>query len=570
MAISNVNSPEFYTQLKRHFVKILLLSSFVPLILIGGISYYYLSATLKENSRRYLASLVRDHQIQIDSFLAERLSNLKVVSNSYTFDYLSERGHLSQVLDIFRGEYGTFTDLGIIDARGNHVAYEGPYDLLGKNYEDAPWFKEVMDRGEYISDVFLGLRNVPHIIMAVKRQKNGHTWILRTTIDIGRFTDLVEGIQVGETGDAFIVNTEGIFQTRSRGNGDLLKKSAFLPGKYFRETRLEERRDEFGTESLYAYSWLQKRNWCLVVKQDLREVFAALRYSNYVIVPIFFFGTLIMVFAALFTTRQMAERIEKADQEKDLLNKQLLQSSKLAAIGAMAAGVAHEINNPLAIVGEEAGWMNDLLKKEGIADSPNLKEFEDSIDQIKKQARRCRRITHNLLCFSRKLEPKVGDVRVNNLIEEVVVLVEREAKVNGITITRNFDDNLPVIWTDGSELRQVFLNIISNAIDSIKETGRIAGEITITTRLKGVKHISAEITDTGHGIAKEHLDEIFIPFFTTKPPGKGTGLGLSICYGVIEKLGGKIKVESEERKGTTFNILLPIGEKDKGGAAGGK
>ncbi|MBW2647645.1 MAG: two-component sensor histidine kinase [Deltaproteobacteria bacterium] len=547
MAIPNVNSPEFYVQLKRHFVKILLLSSFVPLILIGGISYYYLSATLKESSRRYLASLVRDHQIQIDSFLTERLSNLKVVSKSYTFGYLLKGDHLPQVLDIFRGEYGTFTDVGVIDAQGNHVAYEGPYDLLGKNYKDAA-----------------------HIIMAVKREGNGRTWILRTTIDTGKFTELVEGIRIGETGDAFIVNTEGIFQTRPRGNGDLLKKSAFLPGEYFRETRLEERRDEFGTESLYAYTWLHKRNWCLVVKQDLREVYAALRYSNYVVVPVLFFGTLIIVFAALFTTRQMAERIEKADQEKDLLNKQLLQSSKLAAIGAMAAGVAHEINNPLAIVGEEAGWMNDLLKKEGLKESPNIKEFEDSIDQIKKQARRCRRITHNLLCFSRKLEPKVGNVRLNSLIEEVVVLVEREAKVNGITITRNYDDNLSIIWTDGSELRQVFLNIITNAIDSIKATGRIAGEITITTRLKGEKHISAEITDTGHGISKEHLDEIFIPFFTTKPPGKGTGLGLSICYGVIEKLGGKIKVESEEGEGTTFNILLPIGEKDNGEAAGGK
>lgn len=559
MAKEHINSPVYYLQLKRHFVKILLLASFVPLILIGGISYYYLSATLKENSLRYLASLVKDHQNQIDSFLVERVSNLKVLSKSYTLDYLLERDHLSELLILLRGEYRTFTELGIIDAQGNHVAYVGPYELLGKNYKDAPWFREVMDRGEYISDVFLGLRNVPHIIMAVKREENGHTWVVRTTIDTVGFTDLVEGIRIGKTGDAFIVNTEGTFQTRPQGSGDLLQKSDFLPGEYSRKIRLEERMDESGTTSLYAYNWLQKRNWCLVVKQDLREVFAALRYSNYVIVPIFLAGSFFIVFAALFTTRQLVSRVEKADQEKDVLNRQLLQSSKLAAIGEIAAGIAHEINNPLAIMSEEAGWMNDLIKKEGIKESPNVMEFEDSINQIKVQTRRCRRITRSLLSFARRLEPKTGNVNLNDLIEDVVALVEREAKVNDITITRNFCDDLPALWTDASELRQVFLNLINNAMNAIKRKGEIDGEITMTTRFEGEDHVCAEVIDTGHGIPKENLDKIFLPFFTTKPQGEGTGIGLSICYRVIEKLGGRMNVKSKEGVGTTFSIYLPIG-----------
>lgn len=543
-------------QLKRHFVKILLSASFIPLLLIGGVSYYHFSVTLKENSHRYLRNLVRTHQQEIDSFLSEKLSNLKVLSRNHTKEYLMGGNHLSEALDLLRGAYGTFTDLGIIDSAGNHVAYVGPYKLLGKNYKDAPWFKEVTDQGEYISDVFLGFRKVPHIIMAVKKQDNGRTWILRATLDTIRFTDLVEAIQIGKTGDAFIVDATGAFQTRPHSQGDLLEKSGFVPGNHSHEITLEERKDEFGIKSIYAYTWLQNRNWCLVIKQDLAEVYAALRHIHYIVIPIFILGSFFIIFAAIFTTRQLASRIEKADRDKDLLNEQLLQSGKMAAIGEIAAGIGHEINNPLAIIGEEAGWMKDLVKKEGLKDSPNVREFEDSINQIKFQGRRCRRITYNLLSFARKLEPKVESVNLNKVIDDVIRLVEREAKISDIAIVRNFDPHLPDIWTDASELRQVFLNLVNNAVDAI---GR-KGEITITTRL-AEDLVCADVSDTGHGIAEEYLDKLFLPFFTTKPPGKGTGLGLAICYGVIEKLGGKITVESRVGEGTTFSICLPRGRK---------
>ncbi len=556
MPYAKRNPPEYYLQLKRHFVKILLSASFIPLLLIGGISYYYFSATLEENSLHYLENLVATHQKEIDDFLREKMTNLKILSRTYTRDHLLQRNHLSEALDLLRGAYGTFTDLGIIDSQGQHLAYVGPYDLLGKNYRDAPWFKEVMDKGEYISDVFLGFRQVPHIIMAVKRTDKGRSWIIRATLDTIRFSNLVEGIRIGKTGDAFILDRQGIFQTRPRTGGDLFQKSDFVPGEYTREIRLEVRKDELGIKSIYAYTWLQNRNWCLVVKQDLRQVYAALRHIHYVAIPIFIVGSFFIVFATIFTTRQLASRIEKADRDKDLLNEQLLQSGKLAAIGEIAAGIAHEINNPLAIIGEESGWMKDLVKKEGIKDSPNVKEFQDSIEEIKLQAKRCRRITHNLLSFARKLEPKVESIPLNNLIEDVVNLVEREAKLNDIIITRNFDDKLPAIWTDASQLRHVFLNLLNNAVNAI---GR-KGEITITTRLVQ-DYVCADVADTGHGIAQENLDKLFLPFFTTKPPGKGTGLGLAICYGVIEKLGGKVTVESEVGKGTTFSVHLPLEKK---------
>lgn len=553
---AGVNRPDYYARLKKHFVKILLSASFIPLILVGGIFYYYFSVTLRQNSLHYLENLVRDHRNQIDFFLAERLSNLKALSRSNSLDYFLKGDNLAKALEVFRTEYKTFTELGIIDANGRHVAYVGPYQLLGKNYKDTAWFNEVMKRGEYISEVFLGFRNVPHIIMAVRVNEGDRVWILRTSLDIVQYSNLVEGIRIGKSVDAFIVNRQGILQSRPSSGEDLLQKSGFVPSRESQDIILEKKR-ESGADFMYAYAWLsQKRNWCLVVKQDLSEVYAALRQSHYVLGPIFIIGSFVIVFAVIFTTRQLASRIERADREKDVLNEQLLQSGKMAALGEIAAGIAHEINNPLAIIAEEAGWMEDLIKKEGLRDHPQIKEFENCTDQIKVQARRCRRITHNLLSFARKLEPKEESVGLNDLIEDVIRLVEREANVNDIAINRRYDENLPAVWTDASQLRQVFLNLINNAMDAIKRKG----EISIITRLEE-GHICVQITDTGHGIEEKDLDKIFLPFFTTKPPGKGTGLGLAICYSVVEKLGGRITVESEVNKGTSFFICLPLRRK---------
>jgi two-component system NtrC family sensor kinase len=251
--------------------------------------------------------------------------------------------------------------------------------------------------------------------------------------------------------------------------------------------------------------------------------------------------------------RRWAKQMDAPAKQDWLLDERLLQSQKLAAIGELSAGIAHEINNPLAIIRQEAEWMQLLLKKLGGGEGQELVELQGSIHQILQQVDRCTEIIRNLLDFARKRDPVIQAVEVNRIIESMTMLVEKEASHKNITIVRHYDENLPVIYSDAPQLRQIILNFLTNATQAIGQDG----EIAITTRLSGADAVDIVISDTGCGIPEANLSKIFDPFFTTKPPGQGTGLGLSICHGLILRLGGRVKVASQVGRGTEFTITLP-------------
>lgn len=237
-----------------------------------------------------------------------------------------------------------------------------------------------------------------------------------------------------------------------------------------------------------------------------------------------------------------------------VVDEQLIQAHKLAAFGQLSTGVAHEINNPLAIINEEAGWMQDLLNKEESRNFKFAEDFRDSLGIIVQQTRRCGDVTRNLLSFAENMESNIREVDLNEIIDEVVGIMEKDALLNNIIIERNLDQDLPRILSDSSHLRQLFLNLINNALDAVERDGHVV----ISTQRDGEDKIVIAVTDNGCGIHGNHLHRVFDPFFTTKPPGKGTGLGLSICYGIVNKLGGNISVESTVAQGSTFTVTLPL------------
>lgn len=263
---------------------------------------------------------------------------------------------------------------------------------------------------------------------------------------------------------------------------------------------------------------------------------------------------LVVAGVSFLVVRYLIRLVAKANEQKHHLDQQLIQSQKLAAIGELSSGIAHEINNPLAIMGQETEWIKHLLKDDHLEAPGAADELRDSLREIVSQVERCKEITHKLLDFARKKEPLIQGADVNRLIEDMARLVEKEAAQKNIKLVRAYDKNLPRVPTDPPLLRQVVLNILNNAAYAIGSDG------TLTIATRQVKDDSVELTfsDTGCGIPKEHLDKIFDPFFTTKSPGKGTGLGLSISHSIVVKLGGRITVASEVGKGTTFTIHLPV------------
>lgn len=225
---------------------------------------------------------------------------------------------------------------------------------------------------------------------------------------------------------------------------------------------------------------------------------------------------------------------ERMEREQAQLNEELIQSSKMAALGKLAAGVAHEVNNPLAVIREKAGWMRDLLDEEDVKSSPNFQEFVDAVDKIEQHVERAGNVVHRMLGFARRMEPVCNDVYINDLLKQTATFLDNEVRFRNIALNWDLRKDLPAIQSDASQLQQVILNLMNNAIDALDKKGNIFISTNFDSQADMVE---VRIRDDGPGMDKEVQRRVFDPFFTTKKVGEGTGLGLSISYSIINKLG---------------------------------
>ena len=570
----------YYSSLTRNMTLIVILVSFTPLILIAGLIGYYFETSYREKVMAHLQELVEKHQQSINSYLDEKLSYIKVLADSYTYEELTNQAFLENKLVILQNAYsGVFVDLGVVNSEGIQISYAGNLKLLMADYSKAQWFREAIKRDYYISDVFSGLRRTPHFIISVKKRRGDTEWLLRATIDFVAFNSLVENIHIGKTGSAFIVNSAGDYQTHPRTElvsdmtGLLMRTPWARSGGQETDTPVSSPVREIktfssGRNAVSGIVRSQNRNiicilmplkagaWTLAYEQVEDDAFSEINHARALALTIFVLGSLGIVLVALFFSRKVVRQIEKADLEKEMMNEQVIEAGKLASIGELAAGIAHEINNPVAIMVEEAGWMEDLLDEEELKESQNVEEFRRSLKQITLQGVRCKEITHKLLSFARKTDPVHHEIQMNDIIEEILSICDQRSKFSNIRIQTELDDSLPNISASPTELQQVFMNLINNAIDAMGSGG---GLLEIRSGVEGDK-VVVDVADTGHGISREVMSRMFEPFFTTKPVGKGTGLGLSICYGIIKKLGGNLTVDSSVGLGTTFHVYIPIHE----------
>jgi two-component system NtrC family sensor kinase len=304
---------------------------------------------------------------------------------------------------------------------------------------------------------------------------------------------------------------------------------------------------------IYAAAPINNGDWTLVLKTDintsLSEFYLARRRDMLIILC----AALIILAVSTIIVRSMVNKIEDADRKRMALNNRMLQVEKMALVGRLAASVAHEINNPLQIITNQAGWVDELLEEEDQSLLKHIDEYRNSVKKIRGNVKRAGEITRRLLGFSRANDFEKTKTDINRLIEETAALLANEASAHRITFTYFLQQELPHVVTDASQLQQVFLNILDNAIDAIGQDGAIS----ITTGIRG-DQVVAEFKDTGPGLSAEAIKKLFDPFYTTKELGKGTGLGLSISFSIMQRLGGDIKAENGKDGGSVFTVMLPV------------
>jgi two-component system NtrC family sensor kinase len=530
-----------------------------PLVFMAIMDYRATRHDVESDILLRTSRLVSNTGRTLSYFLDERKSALDFIVHDNNFTLNMDPERMKQVLENLQKSFGGFIDLGCIDASGIQCVYAGPYNLVGNDYSDQKWYEQVVKRGEFISDVFRGFRHVPHIVIAVKYfpAEKGPFRVLRATLDMAKFNDLLSNLEIDGHGDAFIINHKGVLQTPTLNHGEVLETISLPIPDFAPETRVFQWVTKEGTPLVIGYRYITNTPFILMVVKQKQELMKAWDNTRKELIGFLAISVALVLFVILWGATYLVNRIFQSDQKLIVSLHQVEYTNKMASIGRLAAGVAHEINNPLAIINEKAGLMKDLfLFKEEYKQNEMLMKLLDSILQ---SVARCGRITKRLLGFARHMDVSIQSISLEEVVREVLGFLNKEAEYRSIQISIEIDENLPKIDTDAGRLQQVILNIINNAFAAMENNGHL--------RVKAYRankdSIVLTISDTGCGIPEADIKRVFEPFFSTKTGKGGTGLGLSITYGLVEQLGGAIDVASEVNRGTTFTITLPLAIKEK-------
>jgi two-component system NtrC family sensor kinase len=532
----------------------MMLMYFAPLLLLAAFFHIQYRRLTRESQRAHLEVIAEQQAKTFDLFLRERLANLANVINDPEFPRVgpSEPG-LRAFLAELQETSDAFVDLGVVDSRGELEAYVGPVDYPESvNYRNQYWYRELVsgDRESVITEVYLGFRDRPHFTIAVKPRRTTSGRVLRSTLSPEWLSNYLTTLEGASEVQAAVVNREGTLQVTTASSGELLRDSIFVPPSEPGRGTVTDG-DAFPVE--YAYAWLSETPWALVVMGAPGQGgagLAGLPSGTFLMMLAFFLlmGVVILTRARFLAGQRLAVQRHEAE-----LSGQLVQAAKLASVGELAAGIAHEINNPLAIIAEEAGLLKDSLDPELAEEDDEPLDLREHVDIIHEAVFRCRDITRKLLTFVRQTDVKLDLHHPHDILDDVLGgLLGNELSISRIEVVRKYDPSVPELLVDGNQLVQVFVNMVKNAMDAMVG----GGVLTVSTERRGDRS-AIMITDTGCGMTTEQLERAFMPFYTTKAPGKGTGLGLSVSCTIIQNLGGRCFAESTPGKGSTFTVELP-------------
>jgi signal transduction histidine kinase len=544
--------------IKRNFFAAMLLAPFIPVLLALGTGGYLFWTHVQQGALGRLTLLSANSARVVDLFLDDFLGDLAMAQV-----HLAEHPDSKGLRDVFERlvvKHNRLVDVALVNPDGLVKAYAGPSVYTGTHIVPGQWLDEALQRGSSVSAVISGQMGLPHCIVALRINAGDEPLIMRASLDLEIFAQMLMAVRDGGT-ELFIVNREG--EVIAGSGGQILTRERGLVEHVFME-RVGTAFHDSHSDTAYSSVVLSHGRWILAARKQMGAVFSATDSTALFLGMSLLSAGIVVLLSSLYLTGYVEKMLRQRDEEREVLREQLYRAGRLAELGEMAAGFAHEINNPLQIMKSDQAYMEMLLqdfRTRAASDADfldDVNEMAASINQLKLQIDRCARITHSILSFGRAGNSEAQNIDLGKFVPEVLTMVQKKIKLSNIALQVDMPASRLLVHVDPARLQQVLLNLLNNAIYAVSEVAQIRpGEIVISCSAEGADQVRVEIRDNGSGIGLDQQKLIFTPFFTTKPAGSGTGLGLSLCHGIVESMKGVLDFTSIKGQGSTFFLLLP-------------
>jgi len=525
----------------------------VPLIIWALSGYRLTMETIESELVMRTSQLISNSWRSVSLFLTERKSVLDFIAHDHSLETLEDPARLAEVLENLNKRFGGFIDLGVIDSSGKQVSHAGSHQMEGLDFNQQHWFREVLNRGVYISELVTGPRNEPHVDFAVKRElADGSFFVLHAVLKPEQITESIAQIDLPPKADLFIINHEGVLQTPSRYYGPVFNKISMAIPEYSPKARVFESINDKKDRIVIGCAQIPNTPYILMLIQEQSERIQPWYKTTWAFTGILAASIIMILLVTLGVATHLVNQLHEADQERVDTLHQVEYANKMVSLGRLASGVAHEINNPLAIINEKAGHIKDIFTlTETYAKDPKL---IDLVESVISTVQRCAKVTRDLLNFTRHLNLSIQSIDLKEIIDEVQSVLAKEAELRSITVGRSVAQDIPPFESDRGKLEQVFFNLFNSAIGAMND----GGHLEITATRKNEDYISVAFTDNGRGIPESDLKHIFEPFYYAKTGHSGTGLGLAVTYALVQEIGGTISVQSRPGQETVFDISIPL------------
>ncbi len=557
-----------FRRIWKQTVIIFSIVAIVPLVVTALFSYRVHRSSTESELMRSTIRLVSNTDQSIFFFFKEYRSVLDLVTHGNTFEELGGAAKFNNLLTIARMEIDGIDGLEIIDSAGKRRAFAGSTALEAQLLDRRPSYRNVFERSIHVSEVFSVSDGTYHFNYTVGRMlPDGKRYFLRAIINTQGLNKFINGLTTGKSEDIFLLNRQGVLQTPSSFFGKPLTRIGLPLPEATYEASLFETQDSSGNKLIAGQILIPQTPFILMVIKSKDVTLQTWYKTPKAFMWILVLSVLVIFAVTIAMATWLVDQMHETDQERVRTLHQVEQTTKMASLGRLASGVAHEINNPLAIINQKAGHIKDILSVSD--DHEHHQKLTELADAIVSSVQRSSSVTKRLRDFAGHLNASIEEIDLREVVTEVNQILAKESNFKCIAIHIDVADDMPHFMSDRGRLEQIFFNLFNYMISTMNE----GGHLDIKAQWQDKDNIAVTLSDNGPGLPESDIKGIFEPFSNFATNTGSANLSLAITYALVQQIGGDIDIDSRLGIGTRFDIRIPaqlpesVAEMLRGGTA---